>query len=158
MVEEQKIKQELEGNFSFLKEKVNVIRERRISVEVPLASFREVFDYAVNKLGFSSMSAITGLDEADNLVVIYHINKNGSIVLSIKVIISHQSPAVQTVTNYFSNADIFEREIMDLLGIKVENLAPGQRYPLTDDWPKDEFPLRKDWHLQRIEDKEAENE
>jgi Ni,Fe-hydrogenase III component G len=27
----------------------------------------------------------------------------------------------------------------------VEGLPAGNRYPLTDDWPADQFPLRKDW-------------
>jgi NADH-quinone oxidoreductase subunit C len=34
---------------------------------------------------------------------------------------------------------------MDLFGFKVEGLAMGNRYPLTDDWPRDAFPLRKDY-------------
>ena len=38
-----------------------------------------------------------------------------------------------------------ERELMDLLGAKVEGLPAGKRYPLSDDWPTDEYPLRKDW-------------
>jgi Ni,Fe-hydrogenase III component G len=34
---------------------------------------------------------------------------------------------------------------VDLLGIKVNGLASGHRYPLPDNWPKGEYPLRKDW-------------
>jgi len=34
---------------------------------------------------------------------------------------------------------------MDLFGAKVEGLPEGPRYPLPDDWPKNQFPLRKDW-------------
>jgi Ni,Fe-hydrogenase III component G len=34
---------------------------------------------------------------------------------------------------------------MDLLGIKVEGLPEGRRYPLPDNWPQGQYPLRKDW-------------
>ena len=42
-----------------------------------------------------------------------------------------------------------------MLGIKVEGLVPGRRYPLPDDWPKGQYPLRKDWD-QSVLDKKIE--
>jgi Ni,Fe-hydrogenase III component G len=55
------------------------------------------------------------------------------------------NPVFKSITDSFANAEIYEREIMDLLGATVEGLAPSFRYPLTDDWPSDQFPLRKSW-------------
>jgi Ni,Fe-hydrogenase III component G len=54
----------------------------------------------------------------------------------------------------FVGAEIYERELVDLLGVKVEGLPSGNRYPLMDDWPKDQFPLRKDWKPPVEESKE----
>ena len=45
---------------------------------------------------------------------------------------------------------------MDLLGIKVNGLAEGQRYPLPEDWPKGDYPLRKDWKGNFTPDKEVD--
>ena len=45
----------------------------------------------------------------------------------------------------YAGAQVYERELVDLFGAQVEGLPPGNRYPLTDDWPTDEHPLRKDW-------------
>ena len=45
----------------------------------------------------------------------------------------------------FPAAEIYERELIDLLGAKVAGLPEGKRYPLPDDWPAGEYPLRKDW-------------
>ncbi|MDD5679724.1 MAG: NADH-quinone oxidoreductase subunit C, partial [Candidatus Omnitrophica bacterium] len=59
--------------------------------------------------------------------------------------IPRENPAVKTVTEYFHAADAYERELTDLLGIKVEGLPPGHRYPLPDNWPAGQYPLRKDW-------------
>ena len=66
MSEEDNIKQQLVEKFAFLGDKVTVQRARRIFVDVPLANFSEVFDYAVNQLGFSIMVTITGLDEGSD--------------------------------------------------------------------------------------------
>ena len=66
-------------------------------------------------------------------------------ILNLRVHISRKEPIVKTITGYFPCGDIYERELEDLLGVKVVGLAAGNRYPLADDWPTDEFPLRKDW-------------
>lgn len=145
MTPEEKIKEELENKFDFLKDKSTISRQRRIFLEVPLEKVGEVFAFLFNTLQFRCLSAITGLDEGDALAVIYHLTREGSIVLNLRVRLSRDNPAVKTVTNYFPAADSYEREMMDLLGIKVEGLAPGHRYPLPDGWPQNDFPLRKDW-------------
>lgn len=114
-------------------------------VDVALEKSEQVFDYLVKQGGFSALSAITGLDEGAAIAVIYHLCKEGSIILNLKVRLSRENPAINTVTPYFPSAEVYERELMDLLGIKVSGLAAGHRYPLPDTFPQNEFPLRKDW-------------
>jgi Ni,Fe-hydrogenase III component G len=46
---------------------------------------------------------------------------------------------------------------MDLLGAQVEGLPAGRRYPLPEDWPQGEYPLRKDWKMD-TEVKEVETD
>ncbi len=142
---EEQIKQELEDKFSFLKDAVSITRKGRIFAQVPLDKFEAVFAHALKKMNFTALSAVTGLDRGDGFEVIYHLNRDGAIVLNLKVLLEKENPQVKTITGYCPSADIYERELMDLLGIKVDGLAPGQRYPLSDDWPKGEYPLRKDW-------------
>ena len=143
---EEKIKQELEDKFYYLKDAVIIKRKGRISAQVTLDKFNEVFVYAVKQMHFLALSAITGLDKGDGVFeVIYHLNREGKVLLNLSVALDKNNPEVKTVTQYCPSADIYERELMDLLGIKVNGLASGHRYPLTDDWPKGEYPLRKDW-------------
>jgi Ni,Fe-hydrogenase III component G len=142
---EQEIKQELEKKFTYLQDAVKITRQGRIFAQVSLDKFEEVFIYAVKQMHFLALSAITGLDRGDGFEVIYHLNRDGKVVLNLKVILEKENPQVKTVTAYCPSADIYERELMDLLGIKVEGLAPGERYPLSDEWPKGDYPLRKDW-------------
>lgn len=145
MTEEEKIKKELEEKFTYLKDLVIIKRAGRIFIEVPLDKFDNVFNYAVKELRFLFLSTITGLDQGQAFEVIYHLNKENKIILTLSVKLAKQNPHVKTVTDYFPGADIYEREMVDLLGIEVDGLASGQRYPLPDNWPKDDHPLRKDW-------------
>ena len=145
MNEEEKIKQELEEKFSYLKDAITVKRRGRIFADIALEKFAEVFDYAVKQMRFEALSAITGMDSGDNFAVIYHLNRSGQVLLNLKVNLNKEHPEVNTVIAYFPGADIYERELMDLFGIKVNGLSAGNRYPLPDNWPKSEHPLRKDW-------------
>jgi membrane-bound hydrogenase subunit beta len=62
-----------------------------------------------------------------------------------KTAVPKANPVIKTVTDVFPAATLYERELMDLLGAKVDGLPAGRRYPLPEDWPVDQFPLRKDW-------------
>ncbi len=62
-----------------------------------------------------------------------------------RVRVPRGKPALQTVTGRFPGGADYERELVDLLGFEVTGLPPGRRYPLPDDWPVDQKPLRKDW-------------
>lgn len=139
------IQNELIKKFPYLEGKVRIQRERRIYADVPLDKFREMFDYAVDKMGFIIMPAITGFDEGDYLGFMYHTAKENGIILNIKTTAPKSKPVIDTVTDRFPAADLYERELEDLLGAKVNGLKPGRRYPLPEDWPADQHPLRKDW-------------
>lgn len=142
---EDNIKQELEDKFSYLKDTVIIARKGRIFVPVSLDKFEEVFAYAVKQMRFLALSAITGLDRGDSFEVIYHLNQEGRILLNLSVSLNRENPQINSVCSICPSADLYERELEDLLGIKVKGLVPGHRYPLTDDWPKGQYPLRKDW-------------
>jgi NADH:ubiquinone oxidoreductase subunit C len=145
MTEEEKIKQEMEEKFGYLKDAVVVKRNRRIFANVSLEKFDEVFTYVVRQMHFDALPAITGMDNGDSFTVLYHLSRQGGIVLNLRVNLNKNNPTIKTVTSFFPSADAYERELVDLLGIQVNGLAAGSRYPLPDKWPKDEHPLRKDW-------------
>ncbi len=138
------VQAELERQFPFLAGAVKVQRQRRMWVEVDRGRFREVFDFAAGSLGFSMLSTISGLDLGADLGFIYHLARDGGLVLSLKTRCP-KGEAMKTVTERFPGAAIYERELVDLLGARIEGIPAGPRYPLPDDWPSDEHPLLKDW-------------
>ncbi len=143
--EEDKIRQQLVERFGLPTEKVTVQRDRRIWADVSANEFQEIFDYAVDKLGFIVLATITGLDEGANLGAIYHIARESGIILNLHVSVPKDNPVIKTISTRFPAADAYEREMVDLLGMQVEGLPPGNRYPLPDNWPAGQYPLRKDW-------------
>lgn len=145
MKAEEKIKDALTNKFPELCQSLLVVRPRRLSLEVNYKDFLPVFKFSAKELGFSHLCTITGLDEAENLAFIYHLAQEEGVVFNLKTSVPKSNPVLQTVTEIFPGAEIYERELVDLLGAKVEGLKLANRYPLTDDWPQGEFPLRKDW-------------
>jgi len=154
MTEEEKIKQDLTDKFNYLQDKVSIKRARRLFLEVSIDKFMEVFDHAVIGSGFSMLVTITGIDEGDKFGLIYHLASEGGIMLNIKTSIPKDRPELSTVTAYFPSAEMYEREMADLLGIIVKGLPQGNRYPLPDDWPARQFPLRKDFNKDVLDKKE----
>ena len=145
MGEEQTIQAALTTRFPALQDKIRVQRERRVFVDVPHADLAAVFDYIVKDMQFSILCAITGLDQDQSLGVIYHLARESGVVLNVATSVPKDKPVLQTVTGYFPAADVYEREMIDLLGMQVTGLTEGPRYPLPNDWPAGEYPLRKDW-------------
>jgi len=140
-----KIKQDLLSRFPYLNDKIRVQRDRRIYAEVDYANFVEVFEYAIQKLSFTFLCTITGLDEGDKISFIYHLTTQTGIILNLKTGVPKEKPVLKSIIGYFRGAEIYERELEDLLGVNVEGLPEGKRYPLPDDWPIGQYPLRKDW-------------
>jgi len=131
--------------FPDLAERVRVQREKRLYVAVEYARFRDVFNYAIDGLCFPILCTITGLDDGENISLIYHLADETGTIMNIQTAIPKQDPVLATVMDRFPAAEIYERELIDLLGVKVPDLPAGKRYPLPDNWPANEYPLRKDW-------------
>ncbi len=147
MTVEEDIKQALVKKFNYLEPSIRIPRQRRIFLEVNRENFQIVFEYIAKELKFSHLCTITGLDENENLSFIYHLVQDPGVLINLKVSVPKDNPVIKSVISIFPGAEIYERELIDLFGAKVEGLPEGNRYPLTDDWPKEEFPLRKDWRL-----------
>jgi NADH:ubiquinone oxidoreductase subunit C len=114
-------------------------------IEVSYDQFMITLDQAVKKDGYTHLCAITGLDEGAELGFIYHLSKPSGEMLNLHTRLSKDAGVLKSIREYFPGGVIYEKELVDLLGAKVEGLPEGVRYPLPDDWPSDQHPLRKDW-------------
>lgn len=136
---------ELKEKYSSSILSLSVQRERRLWLEIKAEDFRSCFERLIKEDGFIILCTITGLDTGEKIQVIYHMSDKDGKMLNIKISIDRNSPVIGTITDLFPAAELSERELEDLLGIKVEGLPEGRRYPLPDNWPQGQYPLRKDW-------------
>ena len=151
MTREETIRSELTTKFPFLAEKIVVKRERRLFADVPEDRFAEVLEHVVNAMGSPRLCSMSGVDEGENLVCVYHLAWPDGIILSLKRAVPRTRPVIRTVASIFPGGAIYEREVVDMLGIQVEGLPPGNRYPLPDNWPAGQYPLRKDWKPEMLD-------
>ena len=89
------------------------------------------------------LTTITGVDREDVIDVIYHIHC-GESLLNLKLSVAKTDMEIETVTDIFPGATLYERELMEMLGIKVDGHPDPRRLFLSDDWPAGKFPLRKE--------------
>jgi membrane-bound hydrogenase subunit beta len=150
MMDIQALATELSTRFALAEGAVKVQRATRLWVEVDRGVFPEIFDYTVKSLGFSILCTITGLDLGDDLGFIYHLARDGGVMINLKTRCP-KGQTMNTVTSYFPCADIYERELIDLFGAHIDGLPAGARYPLPEDWPEGEHPLLKDWKPKKAE-------
>ena len=148
---EKKLQELLIAAFPELAEKVTIQRVRRMWAEVAMNQLHPVLAHAKERLGFLMLCTITGTDEGEHLGLMYHMANETGVVLTLVTTAPKDGPGPQTVTQYFPQADLYEREVIDLLGIQIQGLPEGNRYPLPDGWPEGQHPLRKDWSKESLD-------
>jgi|AGTN01.1.fsa_nt_gi NADH:ubiquinone oxidoreductase 27 kD subunit len=145
---EQEIVNKLADRFAYLQDWCRVTRPHRIFAEVPRQNALRVIAYAKEALHFGSLCTITGLDTGENFQLIYHLANSGGVVLNIKASAPKSAPFFDSVTELYHGAMLYEIEACNLLGIQIKGVPADIKYPLPDDWPDGQYPLRKDWNGQ----------
>ncbi len=135
----------LEERFPALVGGANIANERRIFWSVPLTSLMDILRYCNDELSFTQLCTITGLDNGEMFEFLYHISRDDGIVLTLKVKTPRDGGVVPSVVPIYNGAIFYELELEGLLGVEVEGLPDDRQYPLPDNWPKGQYPLRKDW-------------
>jgi hypothetical protein len=72
------------------------------------------------------------------------IDQDEKCFITVKVLISPDTLTFPSVSTLVPAAVWYEREAYDMFGLKAEGLPDKRRLVLSDDWPEDLFPLRKD--------------
>lgn len=62
---------------------------------------------------------LTTISDLNNSIV-YHLSLNGKNI-NLKVKLNKKNPEIDTMTNVFQNADLYEREIMEKTKIKIRS-------------------------------------
>ena len=106
----------------------------------------EVAQELRDNLGYDYLSSVTAADDfpEERLEVIYHLFKSvGGAPALLKVFLGRTEPVVPSLTPLYPGAELQEREVWDLYGIRFANHPDLRRILLWEGF--DGFPLRKDW-------------
>jgi NADH:ubiquinone oxidoreductase subunit C len=119
---------------------------KRIYFTINKEDLKEVASILYKEMNMR-LSTVTGIDNENNFELIYHFScdKTGEI-FNIRVFLEDkENPEVDSLTDVFRAGDWIEREIHELLGIKFKGHPNLKHLLLDEDWPKDKYPLRKDY-------------
>lgn len=122
--------------------------QRRIYFTIDKKDLKEVAKILHKDLEMR-LSTVSGIDNEVNFELIYHfgLDKTGELFNVRVVIEDKKNPAIDSLTSLFKSTDWIEREINEMLGIQFIG-HPNLKHLLLDhDWPKNEYPLRKDYPL-----------
>jgi len=122
--------------------KVKIVNERRVFATTDKKRSRAAM-LALKRRGVQHLSTISGVDRGDAITLVYHIDCN-PVLLNLKLNLPKRMPKVRTVTDIFPGAILYERDLMEMLGIKGEGHPDPRRLFLPDDWPAGVYPLRKE--------------
>ncbi len=106
----------------------------------------------VKRLGY--LSAIVCLDlgpEANELEVLYHFCP-GDAVIALRVRLPRTDASLPSLCEVVPGAEVFERELQEMFGIRVVGLTTPDRLYLPDDWPAGVYPMRKDFDPKVLSD------
>jgi len=113
---------------------------------------REVAKFCRDELSFDYLLDITSIDnfgEEPRFEIVYHLySMPHGIHLRLKLKVSEEPGAVDTVADIWPTANWHEREIYDMMGIKFYGHPDLRRILMWDGYPY--FPLRKDFPLEGL--------
>jgi NADH-quinone oxidoreductase subunit C len=116
------------------------------------ADLREIIKYCRDELSFDYLIDITSIDnfgEEPRFEIVYELYSMAlAIHLRLKLRVSEDVCAVDTISDIWPTANWHEREIYDMMGIKFNGHPDLRRILMWDGYPF--FPLRKEFPLEGL--------
>jgi NADH-quinone oxidoreductase subunit C len=113
------------------------------------SDLRDIAKFCRDNLSFDYLLDITSIDnfgEEPRFGIVYHLySMPNAVHLRLKLKLSEDVGALDTVSDIWPTADWHEREIYDMMGIKFNGHPDLRRILMWDGYPF--FPLRKDFPL-----------
>jgi NADH-quinone oxidoreductase subunit C len=116
---------------------------------IAASDLREIAKFCRDEISFDYLLDITSVDnfgEEPRFEIVYHLySMQQGAHLRLKLRVSEDVGALDTVSDIWPTADWHEREIYDMMGIKFNGHPDLRRILMWDGYPF--FPLRKDFPL-----------
>jgi len=98
------------------------------------------------------LATVSGVDVRDGIDILYHWCLDGeTYVVTIKALAARPSMEIDSVGQDLPACNWIEREMHDLLGAEFRGHPDMRRLILADDWPEGAYPLRRDFHVPKVD-------
>jgi NADH:ubiquinone oxidoreductase subunit C len=138
----QTIKEKLDSQIKAWREH----NSRRFYFTVDKSAIRQTARILFKELGLR-LSTATAVDMPAGFQILYHFShdKSGKMFSVCVFIEGKKNAEIDSLSPVFRAAEWIEREMWELFGINFRDHPDLRHLLLADDWPKDEYPLRKDY-------------
>jgi len=116
---------------------------------VDKAVFKKTVQYLMGMEKYLHLAVASGYDVGSTIYLVYHFSLYFStrfkeININMTVELPKSNPTIETITDLIPGALITEQEKQEMLGVKVKGIPKDQRVFISEDFPKDIYPWRKD--------------
>lgn len=103
-----------------------------VLLPLELGALREAADLLVSRCGVWHLSTITGLDDGEGILLLYHFWHRGGLTLSVRL--PYEAPTAPTLTDLIPGAVFYEREVAEMLGVTFDGHEAIEPLLLPEDW------------------------
>jgi len=126
--------------------------ERRIFIKIDPGSLVAAVTALRDQMGLRYLATISGVDDREDFELLYHFADDHA-CLSLRTRVPKTAPRIESISHIIPGAILYERELQDMFGLVVERIPDPRPLVVSDDWPAENYPLRKDWKFDRPEEK-----
>jgi len=125
---------------------------KRIYIDVKRRDIPDMIRFIFKDLG-ARFNTATALDNPEDIEIMYHFDFDEiSLITTIRAYVPKNDCVIESILPIMKGAEWIEREIHELFGVEFRNHPNMKPLLLPDDWPKDKYPLRKEFKLSSTED------
>lgn len=119
--------------------------KNRFKVTTTPDRLRDAIKMVQVTLGCDRLITVSAVDNSQTLELHYHLTGQHRTVITVATELSRDKPVLATLSDLLLPTGLYERQVHDLFGISFTGHPALKKLVLNEDFPKDEYPLRKDW-------------
>lgn len=117
--------------------------DRRAYFDIPAARLEQSSYVMLDEFG-ARFQIATAVDTDAGYEVLYHwALDEKDCVVTFRILLEHNAPELDSIALMCPAAEWIEREMWELMGIQFKGHPDMRHLLLADDWPEDNYPMRK---------------
>lgn len=121
----------------------------QIWMKIDRSILRSVVKHLTILEKYPHFAVASGYDMGETIEIVYHFtiyygHHGKELLLNFTVPIPKKDPTVDSICDFIPGALISEQEKQEMLGIKVNNIPKDARVFISEDFPEDMYPWRRD--------------